>query len=165
MIAMVKALLETNMGNIEIELFEKDMPVTAGNFRKLVEKGFYNGVIFHRVIKDFMIGITAATGSSIYWFAGYIQPFLAAATAIGVLAGAYLGSKILVRITNVRIRWIFFWVLAFLGVDMIFSGIAIKQGLPSTGTVSYIGFGVSIVISIVLLLLLYAKVRRDRIHA
>ena len=107
----------------------------------------------------------AATGSSIYWFAGYIQPFLAAATAIGVLAGAYLGSKILVRITNVRIRWIFFWVLAFLGVDMIFSGIAIKQGLPSTGTVSYIGFGVSIVISIVLLLLLYAKVRRDRIHA
>lgn len=63
MIAMVKALLETNMGNIEIELFEKEMPVTAGNFRKLVEKGFYDGVIFHRVIKDFMIQGGDPTGT------------------------------------------------------------------------------------------------------
>lgn len=63
MIVMVKALLETNMGNIEIELFEKEMPVTAGNFRKLVEKGFYNGVIFHRVIKDFMIQGGDPTGT------------------------------------------------------------------------------------------------------
>jgi peptidylprolyl isomerase len=63
MIAMVKALLETNMGNIEIELFEKEMPVTTGNFRKLVEKGFYNGVIFHRVIKDFMIQGGDPTGT------------------------------------------------------------------------------------------------------
>ncbi len=63
MIAMAKALLETNMGNIEIELFEKEMPVTAGNFRKLVEKGFYNGVIFHRVIKDFMIQGGDPTGT------------------------------------------------------------------------------------------------------
>jgi peptidylprolyl isomerase len=63
MIVMVKALLETNMGNIEIELFEKEMPVTTGNFRKLVEKGFYNGVIFHRVIKDFMIQGGDPTGT------------------------------------------------------------------------------------------------------
>jgi peptidylprolyl isomerase len=48
------ALLETNQGNIEIEL-ASDMPVTVGNFEKLINEGFYNGVIFHRVIDGFMI--------------------------------------------------------------------------------------------------------------
>jgi len=56
-------LLQTNMGNIEIQLYS-DMPITAGNFEKLVKQGFYNGVIFHRVISDFMIqgGDPAGTG-------------------------------------------------------------------------------------------------------
>ncbi len=49
-----RVVLETNKGNIVIELFE-DMPITAGNFEKLVNDGFYDGVKFHRVIKDFMI--------------------------------------------------------------------------------------------------------------
>lgn len=49
-----KVLLETNYGNITIQLYD-DMPITAGNFKTLVEKGFYDGVIFHRIIKDFMI--------------------------------------------------------------------------------------------------------------
>ncbi len=48
------AVLETNKGTIKIELAE-DMPITAGNFEKLVKKGFYDGVIFHRVIPGFMI--------------------------------------------------------------------------------------------------------------
>ncbi|WP_393972076.1 peptidylprolyl isomerase [Oxyplasma meridianum] len=60
---MTKAVLETNKGKITIDLFEKEMPVTAGNFRKLVEKGFYNGVIFHRVIQDFMIQGGDPTGT------------------------------------------------------------------------------------------------------
>ena len=60
---MTKAVLETNKGKITIDLFEKEMPVTAGNFRKLVEKGFYNGVIFHRVIPDFMIQGGDPTGT------------------------------------------------------------------------------------------------------
>ncbi len=47
--------LETNLGSLEVELFEETMPITAGNFRKLVEKGFYNGVVFHRVISGFVI--------------------------------------------------------------------------------------------------------------
>jgi peptidylprolyl isomerase len=46
--------LETNMGTITIAL-ASDMPITAGNFEKLVKEGFYNGVIFHRVISGFML--------------------------------------------------------------------------------------------------------------
>ena len=49
------ALLNTNKGVIEIELFEHQMPITAGNFKKLVEEGFYDGIKFHRIIDGFMI--------------------------------------------------------------------------------------------------------------
>lgn len=48
------AVLETNMGTIKIELYD-DTPITSGNFKSLVEKGFYDGLIFHRVIDNFMI--------------------------------------------------------------------------------------------------------------
>ena len=56
--------LETNMGNITIAL-DPAMPVTAGNFETLVKKGYYDGVIFHRVINGFMIqgGDPTGTGS------------------------------------------------------------------------------------------------------
>ncbi len=46
--------LETNQGDIVIELYS-EMPVTAGNFKKLVGEGFYDGIIFHRVIDGFML--------------------------------------------------------------------------------------------------------------
>lgn len=46
--------LETNMGNITIAL-SPDMPITAGNFESLTKKGYYDGVIFHRIIDGFMI--------------------------------------------------------------------------------------------------------------
>lgn len=49
-----KVLLETNHGDITIKLYS-DMPITSGNFKKLVESGFYDGVIFHRIIDGFMI--------------------------------------------------------------------------------------------------------------
>ena len=49
-----KVMLETNHGNITIQMYD-DMPVTTGNFEKLVKSGFYEGVIFHRVISGFMI--------------------------------------------------------------------------------------------------------------
>ncbi len=49
------AVLNTNRGVIEVELFEDRMPITAGNFEKLADKGFYNGTKFHRVIEGFMI--------------------------------------------------------------------------------------------------------------
>jgi peptidylprolyl isomerase len=49
-----KVKLETNYGDIVIQLY-KDMPITSGNFEKLVSQGFYDNVIFHRVIEGFMI--------------------------------------------------------------------------------------------------------------
>jgi cyclophilin family peptidyl-prolyl cis-trans isomerase len=49
------AVLETNKGTIKFELLEDDAPKTTENFRLLAEKGYYDGVIFHRVIKNFMI--------------------------------------------------------------------------------------------------------------
>jgi cyclophilin family peptidyl-prolyl cis-trans isomerase len=57
--------MQTNQGTIEIELFDDDAPKTVENFKKLANDGFYNGVIFHRVIPDFMIqgGDPTGTGS------------------------------------------------------------------------------------------------------
>ncbi len=49
------AVFETNKGTVEIELFADTMPITAGNFAKLVKDGYYDGIKFHRVIDGFMI--------------------------------------------------------------------------------------------------------------
>lgn len=57
-----KVILHTTAGDITLELFE-DMPITAGNFAKLVDKGFYDGIIFHRVIANFMIQGGDPTGT------------------------------------------------------------------------------------------------------
>ena len=54
--------LETNHGDIVIQLYD-DMPITTGNFKKLVEAGTYNGVIFHRIIDNFMIQGGDPTGT------------------------------------------------------------------------------------------------------
>ena len=50
-----KVLLETSLGNITVELFEKEAPVTVANFLAYVDDNYYAGTIFHRVIKGFMI--------------------------------------------------------------------------------------------------------------
>jgi len=51
---MTKVILHTTAGDIEIEL-HNDMPITTGNFIKLAKSGYYDGTVFHRVIKNFMI--------------------------------------------------------------------------------------------------------------
>jgi cyclophilin family peptidyl-prolyl cis-trans isomerase len=51
----ITAEFKTNKGNFKIELFNDKAPITTGNFIKLVNDGFYNGLIFHRVIPNFMI--------------------------------------------------------------------------------------------------------------
>lgn len=58
-----KIKLETNKGDIVLELYTGEMPITAGNFVDLVEKGFYDGVVFHRVISGFMIQGGDPTGT------------------------------------------------------------------------------------------------------
>jgi cyclophilin family peptidyl-prolyl cis-trans isomerase len=62
---MSTVTLHTNHGAIEIELFDGDAPKTVANFTKLAGDGFYDGVIFHRIIPDFMIqgGDPTGTGS------------------------------------------------------------------------------------------------------
>ena len=58
----VKVRLMTSMGDITLQLYE-DTPITSRNFQKLVEKGFYDGVIFHRIIDGFMIQGGDPTGT------------------------------------------------------------------------------------------------------
>ena len=60
---MTSATLHTNKGEIAVELFDDDAPKTVQNFVKLARDGFYDGVIFHRVIPDFMIQGGDPTGT------------------------------------------------------------------------------------------------------
>ena len=57
------AVIKTNMGTIELELFSKEAPKAVENFTKLANKGYYDGVIFHRVIDNFMIQGGDPTGT------------------------------------------------------------------------------------------------------
>jgi cyclophilin family peptidyl-prolyl cis-trans isomerase len=62
---MSTAKMQTSHGTIALELFDDDAPETVGNFKKLASDGFYDGIIFHRVIPDFMIqgGCPQGTGT------------------------------------------------------------------------------------------------------
>src|SRR5438552_5872302 len=59
----MNATLQTNHGAIELELYPDDAPTTVGNFVKLARDGFYDGIVFHRVIPDFMIQGGDPTGT------------------------------------------------------------------------------------------------------
>src|SRR6478672_7627983 len=91
---MSAATLHTNHGAIELELFEGEAPKTVENFRKLAGDGVYDGVIFHRVIPDFMIqgGDPEGTGSG---GPGYTfdDEFNAHPVARGALAMANAGPN------------------------------------------------------------------------
>jgi peptidyl-prolyl cis-trans isomerase B (cyclophilin B) len=62
---MSTATMSTNQGDIAFELFDEDAPQTVDNFRKLARDGFYDGLTFHRIIRDFMIqgGCPLGTGT------------------------------------------------------------------------------------------------------
>lgn len=75
---MHKVTIKTNYGTIQFETYDADAPKTVDNFIKLADKGFYNSLIFHRVIKDFMIqgGDPSGngTGGPGYEFADELNP-------------------------------------------------------------------------------------------
>ncbi|MEA2251078.1 MAG: peptidyl-prolyl cis-trans isomerase [Solirubrobacteraceae bacterium] len=62
---MSEAVMKTTEGDITLELFDEDAPKTVGNFKQLAGQGFYDGLVFHRVIPDFMIqgGCPQGTGT------------------------------------------------------------------------------------------------------
>jgi cyclophilin family peptidyl-prolyl cis-trans isomerase len=90
------AKFETSLGDFTIELFEAEVPNTVGNFVKLAEKNFYDGVIFHRVIDGFMIQGGDPTGTGRggpgYQFADEIHPKLKH-SAEGMLSMANAGPN------------------------------------------------------------------------
>jgi cyclophilin family peptidyl-prolyl cis-trans isomerase len=75
---MSTATMQTTEGPIVFELFDEDAPKTVANFRKLAADGFYDGLNFHRVIKDFMIQggcpLGTGTGGPGYTFEDEINP-------------------------------------------------------------------------------------------
>jgi uncharacterized membrane protein YfcA len=72
---------------------------------------------------NFMIGVTAAFNNAVYWTPGLIQPFLASATALGVLLGAFAGGRYLPRLKSRSVRLIFTAILIILGLQMILRGV------------------------------------------
>ena len=62
-VLQANVVLDTNYGKIELKLFKKAAPLAVENFTKLTKKGYYNGTIFHRVIKNFMIQGGDPTGT------------------------------------------------------------------------------------------------------
>lgn len=75
-----KVKIETTMGDIVVELFQTEAPKTVENFLTLTKKGFYDGIIFHRVIPNFMIQTGDPTGTGMggpgYQFADEFSPKL-----------------------------------------------------------------------------------------
>lgn len=96
---MDSVVLETNLGDVQLELYWDHAPRTCKNFAELAKRGYYNGVVFHRVISDFMIqgGDPTGTGrggTSIYGqkFEDEIHPDLRF-TGAGILAMANSGPN------------------------------------------------------------------------
>jgi cyclophilin family peptidyl-prolyl cis-trans isomerase len=85
---MSSATMQTSEGSIAFELFDDDAPETVSNFRKLAGDGFYDGLTFHRVIKDFMIqgGCPQGTGTGGpgYTFKDEINPHKVARGALAM---------------------------------------------------------------------------------
>lgn len=109
------AVLETTQGNIELELREDLAPIAVQNFENLIKEGYYNGIIFHRVIKNFMIQAGDPTGTGRGGESSFGKPFKdefnskAKFDRAGVLAMANRGPNTngsQFFITTVEAKWL-----------------------------------------------------------
>jgi uncharacterized membrane protein YfcA len=75
---------------------------------------------------NFMIGVTAAASAGIYLGRGYVHPLIAAPVALGVLAGAWLGSRLLVRLRNTTLRKLFVPIMLVIAVQMVLKGMGVQ---------------------------------------
>jgi cyclophilin family peptidyl-prolyl cis-trans isomerase len=102
------ATIKTNYGDIEVQLFPKDAPVTVNNFVFLARQGFYNGVKFHRVVKGFVIQggdpTGTGTGSPGYRFADekITKDYVAGTLAMANAGANTNGSQFFITLTDLR---------------------------------------------------------------
>jgi uncharacterized membrane protein YfcA len=74
---------------------------------------------------NLIIGVTALAGTSVYLAAGLVDPGLAAQVTLGVVSGAFIGTRLLVKVTNQSVRKFFMFVLFILGIEMILRGLRV----------------------------------------
>jgi len=72
---------------------------------------------------NFMIGVTAAASTGIFYLSGYIDPFLAAPVVLGVVLGSIIGARVMVRLRNASIRKVFIPILVVLAIEMLLHGV------------------------------------------
>jgi uncharacterized membrane protein YfcA len=75
---------------------------------------------------NLIIGVTALAGASVYLAAGLVDPSLAAPVIVGIIIGAFIGTRVLVRLTNQTVRLFFLVILLILGVEMILRGLGVR---------------------------------------
>jgi hypothetical protein len=75
---------------------------------------------------NFMIGVTAAASALIYLHKGQINPAIAMPVSLGVILGATLGAKILIKTKTGKLKWIFAVVITFLALQMIYNGLKVS---------------------------------------
>ncbi|MEM0135267.1 MAG: sulfite exporter TauE/SafE family protein [Thermoplasmatales archaeon] len=75
---------------------------------------------------NFMIGMTAAASAGIYFFNGYVNPFIAAPVAIGVLIGAVVGARLLIRTKGSTVRLVFAVIIVVVAAEMLLNGVGIR---------------------------------------
>jgi hypothetical protein len=90
-----------------------------------MDSGMHLPIKVSTATSDFMIGVTAVTGSAIYWELGYIKPLIAAPVIVGVLLGSYIGSKKMEEEKGSKVRLMFIAILSIVAIEMILRGLGV----------------------------------------